>query len=74
MDKGSFKIGDRVKLINHSMFSLCSEVLIVKGFRGDYIDVDHKGMGFFPLKPDEIEHIAPKVGEQLLFSFMNEIN
>ena len=76
MDKGNFKIGDKVRLKNPKTFPhLGTKVLtITEADCGDkFIPVNYDGMrvsGYFPLYPFEIEHLV-KVGEQLLFAFMD---
>ena len=76
MVKHDFKAGDKVKLkpcYAKRFPSVGAQTLtIVEADCGDkYIPVWHKEMNwkYFPAKPCEIEHVV-KVGEQLLFSFM----
>lgn len=80
MDKKGFKIGDTVKLKAPYYCGINSSATgRVVGIRGFYVEVSWDGelrrrLGkWYPHKPSEIEH-AVKVGEQLLFSFMNEGN
>lgn len=72
MREHNFKIGDKVKLKDPESFPyLGTKVLIIIGFDGKYVQVkDGRWQdGYFPLYPEEIEHVSRK-GEQLTFSFM----
>ena len=74
MDKKSFKIGDKVKLKpgyirRFRQGTKTGEVVLIGA---TYIRVVYGGQRHccgFPYMPHELEH-AVKVGEQLLFSFM----
>ena len=70
----NFKVGDKVKLKNPKSFSLGTEVLTIVRLEEKFIKITWGGVKAreFPLYPDEIKHIV-KVGEQLLFSFMDEV-
>ena len=71
MIKHNFKIGDKVTLKNPGSFSLGIETLTIIRFEQNFIKVIWGGVKEreFPLYPCEIKHIV-KVGQQLLFSFM----
>ena len=74
MVKHNFKVGDKVRLKDPKVFPhLGTKILTVIDFSNKFANVRHKGMikgAYFPLYPCEIEHII-KVGEQLLFAFMD---
>ena len=74
MKKHNFKIGDRVRLKYPNKFNLGTKVCIVISSErcGDeFIPVWYEGLigSYFPIFPQEIEHVT-RVGEQLMFSFM----
>ena len=76
MIKHNFKIGDKVKLtlVHIHMFPQTTEIGKVVGFDDDYILVSYNGCPYkegFPYVEGEIESVV-KVGEQLLFSFMED--
>lgn len=72
MPKPKFKVGDKVKLKNPTIFKLGYKVCTIIAFTNDFIDVIYDGIGwpgYFPLKSCEIEKVN-EVGKQLVFPFM----
>lgn len=73
--KHNFKIGDKVKLKYPQDWSMGDSIGTIIKFIPPYIRVDWKGSDYYrknyPHLVREIEHTI-KVGEQLLFSFMQE--
>ena len=78
MTKHNFKIGDKVRLKNSKQFRFGAVTLtitkIINNYQFIYViyeGISKRGYSYFPLKPCEVEPVV-RIGEQLLFSFMQE--